>query len=53
MFPSGHSKNQTADLDGIMKHKFSLLGGLCLDSQKLVGFVENLMNLDNLENSDL
>jgi 2-methylcitrate dehydratase len=31
MFPSGHARNTTADLKGILEHKFALLGSLALD----------------------
>lgn len=27
MYPAGHARNTTADLRGILAHKFSLLGG--------------------------
>ena len=35
MFPSGHARNTTANLESILDHKFSLLGGLTLkESEK-------------------
>jgi 2-methylcitrate dehydratase len=30
MYPAGHARNRTADLEGILAHKFELLGGLAL-----------------------
>ena len=35
MFPSGHSRNKTADLHGIMNYKFNLLGRLALSENDL------------------
>jgi 2-methylcitrate dehydratase len=31
MFPTGHARNTTADLKGLLKHKFMLLGALASD----------------------
>jgi len=31
MFPSGHARNDAADLQSILDHKFKLLGGLSLN----------------------
>lgn len=31
MFPSGHARNTTYDREGILNHKFRLLGGLALE----------------------
>jgi 2-methylcitrate dehydratase len=31
MYPSGHARNTTADLNDILAHKFALLGGLALN----------------------
>ena len=33
MFPSGHARNETADLKGILDHKFKLLGALALEKK--------------------
>ena len=33
MFPSGHARNTAADLNGILAHKFQLLGRLALDEK--------------------
>jgi len=35
MFPAGHSKNTSADLAGILSHKFNLLGRLALKKKSL------------------
>jgi 2-methylcitrate dehydratase len=32
MYPSGHARNTTADLEDILAHKFELLGGLAMDA---------------------
>ena len=31
MYPGGHARNTTADLNAILRHKFALLGGLASD----------------------
>ncbi|MFK7960744.1 MAG: MmgE/PrpD family protein [Phycisphaerales bacterium] len=36
MYPSGHARNDTADLDGILASKFDLLGSLALDDPRPV-----------------
>jgi 2-methylcitrate dehydratase len=36
MYPSGHARNTTADLDAILAHKFDLLGRLALDDPQPV-----------------
>ena len=35
MFPSGHSRNSTANLKGILNHKNQLLGRLALSESEL------------------
>ena len=43
MYPAGHARNTVADLDGILAHKFNLLGSLCgPDSDSLVARFSNL-----------
>lgn len=43
MYPAGHARNTTADLEGILAHKFKLLGDLCTsDSDALVKRFSNL-----------
>jgi 2-methylcitrate dehydratase len=32
MYPGGHARNTTADLKGILRHKFNLLGKLVQDN---------------------
>lgn len=53
MFPSGHAKNATADLRGILENKFQLLGRIALAENEIKPMVEKLMNLDNLSNAEL
>ncbi len=36
MYPSGHARNETADLDGILTNKFDVLGHLALEDPKPV-----------------
>ncbi|HWA83606.1 MAG TPA: MmgE/PrpD family protein [Fimbriimonadaceae bacterium] len=49
MFPAGHARNTTADLRGILAHKFEMLGSLAVPNGKsvpdLVGKLESLPNL--------
>jgi 2-methylcitrate dehydratase len=35
MFPSGHARNTSADLNGILEHKFKLLSSLALSHDKI------------------
>lgn len=53
MFPSGHAKNNTCDLRGILENKFRLLGRIALAENEIQPMVEKLMNLDNLSNAEL
>ena len=32
MYPAGHARNETADLAGILEHKFNLLGSIASDT---------------------
>ena len=49
MYPAGHARNTTADLQRILKHKFALLGALALpdgsDIDALVGKLEAIETL--------
>jgi len=42
MYPAGHARNTTADLMGILDHKFRLLGGLGGDADKIMTKVRGL-----------
>jgi 2-methylcitrate dehydratase len=53
MFPSGHSRNTTANLKDILNHKNSLLGKLALSETDLTEKLSMLNNIDNLSNKDL
>ena len=53
MFPSGHSRNKTANLQDILNHKNTLLGSLALSSDQLSNKLSALNNLENLSNQDL
>jgi len=48
MYPSGHARNTSADLAGILKHKFSLLGGLGVPSGSEAATISRLENLGGL-----
>jgi len=53
MFPGGHAKNTTANLQDILNHKNHLLGKLALSKAELEKLLKKLGNLENLKNSDL
>ncbi|EGR32620.1 hypothetical protein IMG5_076500 [Ichthyophthirius multifiliis] len=53
MFPSGHAKNKTCDLRGILENKFQILGKLAISENEIQPMIQKLMNLDNLSNADL
>lgn len=47
MFPAGHARNTTADLKGILAHKFEMLGSLAVaDVDAVVGRLQDLDQLD-------
>lgn len=53
MYPSGHARNTTADLKGILNHKFNLMGELATGSgdatKKLLDGLENLPKASPVE----
>merc|ERR1712176_1073652 len=54
MFPSGHARNETADLKKILAYKNRMLGDIVFESRGEVDtFVSNLMNLKNLSASEV
>ena len=53
MYPSGHARNATCDLKGILKNKFQILGSLALEQQELDAFLQKLNNIENLSNKEL
>ncbi|MGD9688190.1 MAG: MmgE/PrpD family protein [Phycisphaerales bacterium] len=44
MFPTGHARNTTADLKGLLNHKFTMLGGLAVKDPRAL-----IMRLSELE----
>lgn len=53
MYPSGHARNTTADLKGILSYKNQLLGKLALEQEELEKFLGKLNNIENLSNKEL
>ena len=51
MYPSGHARNTTADLKGILANKFEQLGKLAMDDPKPL--VEKLNHLEKLDAKQL
>lgn len=51
MFPSGHAANDVCDLNGILSHKFKLMGNLALaSSQEAENMLNKLQSIDTLSN---
>ncbi len=52
MYPAGHARNTSADLGGILRHKFKMLGSLAVpdgtDSNSLVEILENVQSTKDL-----
>lgn len=54
MYPAGHARNSTADLRGILKHKFELLGELSFGpSVDVADAVERIQNFHQLNAFEL
>jgi len=54
MYPSGHARNTSADLKGILDHKNHMLGDIVFDDRTTVdGFVGKLQNMKNLSAADV
>lgn len=54
MFPAGHARNTSADLRGIMAHKFRLLGSLAApDGGDVDGLVARFESLPSMSAADL
>ena len=54
MFPSGHSKNQSANLQSILDNKFKVLGQLAFgEGPKLNNYISHLNSIQKLSNNDL
>ncbi len=54
MYPAGHARNKTADLKGILRHKFALLGGLGVpDEASLTVLLSRLEKLGKLTSGEV
>ncbi len=54
MYPAGHARNTTADLRGILTHKFGMLGGLALpDGVDVKAYVDRLEAIGDLKPHEL
>ena len=53
MFPSGHSRNTSADLHDILNYKNSLLGKLAMPESTLSEKLKLLNNIEDASNKDL
>merc|ERR1719297_275251 len=52
MYPSGHARNTAADLEGILDHKFKLIGGLAVKDPS-TEIIKKLGNLTKKSSSDV
>jgi len=50
MFPSGHSRNTSANLKDILNYKNNLLGRLALNEANLTQKLNELNSIENLSN---
>jgi 2-methylcitrate dehydratase len=54
MYPSGHARNTSADLDGILAHKNHMLGDIVFGDRAAVdGFVSKLQHMKELSAADV
>jgi 2-methylcitrate dehydratase len=54
MYPSGHARNKSANLEDILEHKFNMLGSLGLpDGADVAGYVARLQSIGNLRAHEL
>ncbi|MCP4836787.1 MAG: hypothetical protein GY895_18705, partial [Phycisphaera sp.] len=51
MYPSGHARNTTCDLEGILANKAEVLGKLAMDDPGAV--IERFRHVDRLSATDL
>lgn len=50
MFPPGHARNTTADLEDILDYKHRILGKMSLHENDIDSFIDTLNNIDSLSN---
>lgn len=53
MYPSGHSRNETAALHDILQQKFKVLGNMALDKQELIKLKIQLENIGEMPNEEI
>ncbi len=54
MYPAGHARNTVADLNGILDHKFKMLGAIAVpDGGDVEGLVSRLQGLERMSASEL
>ena len=53
MYPSGHARNTSANLEDILANKFQVLGRIALPESELKVFGQRLENLEHLDNKEL
>lgn len=54
MYPAGHARNTTADLRDILRHKFGLLGALCVpDDEPVDNLIQRFESIEVMTPMDL
>lgn len=53
MYPAGHARNSTADLEDILDHKFRLLAGLAVQEAEVNQVIKGLQGLESMSAEDL
>lgn len=53
MYPSGHARNTTCDLEGILYNKFTVLGKLAMSGRLLNQKLAQLNDIEDLDNQAL
>lgn len=53
MYPPGHARNTTSDLQSILHYKFAHMGGMALDKAALETLIAKLDSLDGMSSQDL
>ena len=50
MYPAGHARNTTADLDGILAQKYEMLGSIATGTEEATdGLVSRLNSIDSMD----
>ena len=54
MYPAGHARNTTADLRGILAHKFGLMGEIAFpDDADVSALIDGLEKIETISSFDM